>query len=306
MEPFKPYQDKEKKGIRNLRVNELIRKLAGINRRVDIILFCLPVFFALLPFVWGYPGSILTGISLGLLLVSLSALILKIVVTARIKKQYKKLMKKLKEKVPDFYLQSIKKLKIGELSLRRIEPLVMDRLNSVVKLTSTVFLKIVRRLNYSRLYEDESYEYRRVSNLIMEMTEQDYSEKLERAAGKKSPGSKATGKILQKGPYIQEIGPEIKKVAEEAAGFGTTLWFTEKDKLEDMLDKLIATGQFTMCHNMLEYLEKLMFDDANDHSTLDNKVKKDLEQLHAQCANDWREFKKTPMFLVKEMKEKKI
>ncbi len=299
MEPFIPYKDKPKKGIRNLRLKDIMKKASRINNLVNIILAAIIAVLALIPLLWGYPASLSSGICLGLSGAFLLFFIFRLILVIKIRKWIASFLDWVKGKIPAFFLESLMKLKIEELSIRRIEPLVIDRLRSVVMLTSTVFLKIVRRLNYGRLYENDLYRYRRVSNLIMELTEEDYNDRLKRMEHDKAAGTGHEGRILRNTDYMEEIGPEIKKVAEEAAGFGTTLWFTEKDKLDDMLDKLIATGQFTMCHNMLEYLEKLMFDDDNGYSGLDAETKSALEDLHGQCANDWREFRGKPMFLVK-------
>jgi hypothetical protein len=115
------------------------------------------------------------------------------------------------------------------------------------------------------------------------------------------PNNAGGAKSLFNGTYMQDIGPEIKAVAEDASGFGTTLWFTDDDHLSGKLDKLIATGQFNLCYNMLEYLEKMMFQKDSGFEELDTVTKSDLLALYEQAKSDWLKFKIDPMFMVKEM-----
>ena len=91
-------------------------------------------------------------------------------------------------------------------------------------------------------------------------------------------------------------------VATEASGFGTTLWFTEDQMLSDMLEKLIATGEFTMCYNMIEYLESLMKEPDNGFAALTQEKQDAIQDLYKQCLNDWARFKMDPMFMVNEMR----
>jgi predicted acylesterase/phospholipase RssA len=302
MEPFVPATDQVKKGLRSLSLTELIKKVRKINFKINSILIGWIIVFSLLPITFNYSNNIWTGICLGLAFTGIIILVIKAVLIKKVKTLFLKLVDFIHQKIPAFFADKLSKLKIEELSIRRLEPLIMDRINSVAILMSSVFLKIVRRLNYYKLYQNDLYHLRRISNLIMELTEKDYLERMKRKREDNTIIEKLPGIILPGNSYEEEIGPNIKQVAEEAAGFGTTLWFTDQDQLDDKLDKLIATGQFTLCHNLLEYLEKLMFEKGNSYEHLDKKVQTDLAGLHKLCELDWKKFKENPMFLVHEMK----
>jgi len=49
----------------------------------------------------------------------------------------------------------------------------------------------------------------------------------------------------------------------------TTLWFTKKELegKDNMLDVLIACGQFNTCWNLLEYIEKIEHINPGDKNT---------------------------------------
>lgn len=299
MNPFVPAEDELKKGFRRFTLKDIRSKAIKINQILNAGLVVLTIGLALLPLLCRYSNTVWTGISLGLSASSLIVLILKTIFLNKVKKSIGTFFDSYLKKIPPFFVEKLKHLKIDELSVRRIEPLIMDRLNSVFALMSTIFLKIIRRQNYYKLYENDPYQYRRVSNLIMEMTERDYLNRAIRSSQNIKIKKDSSNTSILTGSYEEAIGPNIKKIAEEAAGFGTTLWFTDQDQLEDKLDKLISTGQFTLCHNILEYLEELIFDKDNGYDQLDAQTQSELNDLHDKCSKDWVRFKEDPMFLIK-------
>jgi hypothetical protein len=107
----------------------------------------------------------------------------------------------------------------------------------------SVFLKHVRRLNYKRIYEDNTWKNRRIMNAIYEL--------------KGGTKTRDENEIKAKVKGIYQPSDKIRKAATIASGMGTTLWFT-KDQLqkENMLNNIIGCGQFTTCWNLLEYIAK--------------------------------------------------
>ena len=313
MDGFKPATEKPKTGWRTMTVQEFGKKIMRYNRLVNWAMLALITLFALLPLFNGYINHWLTGLSLGISLTLLAFWGIKLLAFAAARKAIRQKMQKLetwiKNKKLDFYYQRLSLLKIEELSIQRIEPLLADRFNSLLSLLLNVFLKVVRRLNYKMVYENDKWQYRRISNLIRELTEDDFTKPI------KQPNKPTDDheEIIQStrvkktltGTYKEVIGDNIKKIAEEVSDFGTTLWFTEKEQLDDMLGKLIAAGQFTMCYNMLDYIESLMYTSGNGYDELDNTMKKVLKELHEKCLLDWTRFKQEPLFLLREMEEQR-
>lgn len=312
MKPFKPAEDQPKTGWRNMTVKEFGQKIKRVNRWINWSLFGVMALWALLPLTNGYTNNWFTGLCIGLALGTMILWIAKLLAGRYVKRSIPALMTKfeawIKKKNLDFYYNRLSLLHIEKLSVRRVEPLILDRLNSILTLLLDVFLKVVRRLNYAKVYEDETWQYRRMSNLIRELTEEDFTDPAKKPTGPVETADPAiqtnapSGGTF-KGPYDKVIGKEIKKVAEEASSFGTTLWFTENEQLANMLGKLIATGQFTMCYNMIEYLEKLMFTPGNGFDNLDAATKEQLGKLYTQCLADWKLFYDTPLFLLNKMEE---
>ena len=82
----------------------------------------------------------------------------------------------------------------------------------------------------------------------------------------------------------------------KAAAMGTTLWFTEKDMQKGIPQALMAAGQYTMCYNLLDYIEKI------EKSTVNLN---DSHQLILACKpqllESWRRFQEDPQWLLKSL-----
>lgn len=293
MEPYRATPQNDTEGFRKLSVDQINRKARRISRMATLVLLALTALFALLPMLDNYSHNFTNGILLGLAGGFLILFIAKLWIASRVKKISRYINTTIKKLVPPFHLEKLRHLKIEQLAFGRLEPLVMDRINSLVKLMMDVFLKIVRRLNYDKLYDNPDFGNRRISNLIRELTEEDFS-------NKRSTAGNARSNSVIGNDYETAIGPAIKKIAEESAVFGTTLWFTdEPGRLDSMLNKLVATGQFTMCYNLIVYLESLMFDDKNDFNAYAQDTKDEVRKLYETVVADWQMFKVDPMFLTK-------
>jgi predicted acylesterase/phospholipase RssA len=191
-----------------------------------------------------------------------------------------RMLKKLpvKFQVPPFFLRPLGKFL--RLRLQVYENLVMNRTNSLLKLANEVFLKHVRRLNYANVFDDHSWKNRRIMNAIYELKWSSVNLK-----------KKIEDEHL---PAYLIPSSNIQEVATTAASMGTTLWFTPDElKKRDMLNSLIATGQFTMCWNLLEYIEKLKLDRSNT-----NPQHQMIMQLEKQLRQDWITFNANPKWMV--------
>jgi predicted acylesterase/phospholipase RssA len=186
--------------------------------------------------------------------------------------------------VPQVFMDPLGKLL--KLKLFVYENLIMNRTKSLLKLSNEVFLKHVRRLNYRMVFNDETWKNRRVMCAIYELRD----------------GEKAISSKLKSGTLPPELKPSeaIEKAARRASGMGTTLWFTQdelattQETKENMLDTVIACGQFTMCWNLLEYIVNLKKDNAN--TTAAHTA---LLACEDAIRADWEEFKANPFWMIK-------
>lgn len=164
-------------------------------------------------------------------------------------------------------------LKFGD-----IATLIVNRLSSVLLLVSSVFMKHLRRMNYRSTYNDKEWKNRCIMNGVYELR----------------PGEVWEAKIRNKQlPAYLKPSEMIQQNSLKAAAMGTTLWFT-KDEIENRVhDALIAAGQYTICWNLLEYIETIKKDPEN---TGENH--KAILACEQQLRADWEAFQQNPLELI--------
>jgi hypothetical protein len=193
--------------------------------------------------------------------------------------------------------QSIVQKLLDFLTTARLNILVQmleARATSVVSMVSDVNLKQVRRLIFEMFYEAACWENRRVPNFIYELSSHNAATRSNRLNSKGRSGWTASDEDKQ----LLLAGLEaIHPVAEEARTMGTTLWFSEQDIKDQKLQKIIATGQFTTCMNLLEYIISL----ERKRVAFDADAKTKLKDLKALLIRDMNEFKADPYFLYNQL-----
>ena len=190
---------------------------------------------------------------------------------------FAKLISTYHQKIPHFFRQYLSQLK--NLKLKVLGSFVKERMSSVMIMTMEVFLKNLRGLRQRRIYQDKNWHRRRVSNFIYNFKRN--------VNGKVKPIDKVKGLSISK---------EIVEVASSACSMPTTLWFTNQHKKDNLLQKLIACGQFTMCYNLIWYLEDLKKD--TDYDQLDAQVRAQLKKTLDLAHKHWDQFQKEPLIWV--------
>lgn len=139
-------------------------------------------------------------------------------------------------------------------------------------------MKPIRQMRYKAIYESRMWKNRRITNTIYELTDKYGSWK----------------RKLQNGSIPDWLAPseEIIKNSEMATGMETTLWFTDKDRDNGLPEALLACGQYNICMNLLEYLQKIKKDDTNT-----NESHQQLMKFEKALMSDWEMFKKNPMWM---------
>jgi predicted acylesterase/phospholipase RssA len=166
---------------------------------------------------------------------------------------------------------------LGGLSIADISNLINSRLLSVEPLFLS-FLKNQQRRVYNSVYESNVYRNKAISCFIYDI--------------------KKTLQSLQKNPLNARFSfisnfESLEKMAElsdEATRTPTTLWF-DKDNAESQIDTLIACGQFTMCFNLIEHLNRQKKEKPLSDVT---------EAVYYNAVKFWNKFEKDPKFLVGE------
>lgn len=76
---------------------------------------------------------------------------------------------------------------------------------------------------------------------------------------------------------------------------GTTLWFTKEDKESGVPEAVLAAGQYTICYNLLEYIERIekKGDNLNENHQLIISCKQQLQEA-------WKKFQENPLWMASE------
>ena len=128
------------------------------------------------------------------------------------------------------------------------------RMSSTWAMASTIFLNRIRSLGYSLLENRDDVKDRLIKNEIYDIVVH---------------GNKASRHV----PSAQMLA-----VAQRAASMETALWYDDADQLND----LVACGQFTICYNLLEHIDRLRAasEDEGQKATLYKKLEDDWEILN--------------------------
>lgn len=166
-------------------------------------------------------------------------------------------------------ISSILDLQVGDMVT-----LLMNRVHSVLMLTTSVFMKHIRRLEYACVYRDSKWFNRRITNTVYELRKDE----------------RWVDKIVS-GDLDKSLTPSIamQENSDKAAAMGTTLWFTPEDKVNGIPEALIAAGQYTICWNLLEYIDNIKKNPVNL-----NKHHQLIVACEPQLRRDWENFKKNP------------
>lgn len=239
----------------------LASRISILGILITLMLICswLPVELLALPRPWT-PWMIITGTISGLLLLPFIVLVIRNIIG---------LFKK--EKPKNSWGGIFNKYKWVFLRLRTgpVKQMILSRLKSVFILANDIYLKQIRRMYYDALFDDPEYKNRTIQHAIYDLSKV------------KFPESKT---------HTEELTPSAAmiEVAEKARTMGTTLWFDKKQQTDKIKESIIATGQFTLCYNLLKHLGK------KTETDLTEKQKVLLQQLR----QDWDLFKKDPLRLL--------
>lgn len=142
------------------------------------------------------------------------------------------------------------------------------RANSLLTLAQSVFMKPIRQMRYQSLYESECWRNRLITNNVSELS--------------------SHGRWTKKENLLDFLKPVYGMMSnsDKASSFNTTLWFTDEDRKAGIPKALFKAGQYTICWNLLEYVEKIKKDETNVTTTGLQML--DLED---QLRNDWENFK---------------
>ena len=164
---------------------------------------------------------------------------------------------------------------INGLQFGKVCVLLKNRISSLLTLAQSIFMKPIRQMRYNALYENAIWKNRLLSNNVNELS------------------SKGSWRWKKNYPDYLKPSQAIIENSDRASSMGTTLWFTKDDREKEIPEALFTCGQYSICMNLLEYIEKLKKDMSNTTNT--HKLLLGCEQ---QLKSDWEQFQSNPRYLI--------
>lgn len=195
-------------------------------------------------------------------------------------------------KVPEYFIKHLGRF--NALRFGIYENLLKNRISSVMSMVSEVFMKQIRRREYGLVYNQEmGWRTRLVMNAVYELTE------------KQTRYRNSKMENQGRSTALRDVSKEIMEVAGLAKSMGTTLWFMPEEINNDKknkLDALIATGQFTACFNLLEYIEKVLWhpDRAAEWAAYSPELQARVKEFYNMMMQDWQRFNSDPYWMILE------
>lgn len=195
-----------------------------------------------------------------------------------------------------------------DLPLNRLLQMLEARMDSVLMLADTVYLKKIRRLSYDHLHSEKAIDvydrlvraHNKNPSLNPIDTEKLWRDHIALTAVYllSSKNDHKLQELLNQFETIPVSGTSaqtvaeflqpseaLRKVADTAAKMDTTLWFDENHVAGRSMESLVAAGQATMCFNLLRTSYRFS---NNDAAWL---------QLRQELIGHWQQFQLDPFWL---------
>jgi predicted acylesterase/phospholipase RssA len=312
MNPYKPVKEEEATGLRAQTLNGLLKKVAGIFRKIKIGLIT-SIIIGLLSLAGVIVNRALlllpylNGVFLFLFGASLVAFIFLLVIT-RMKNKQEFLGKIFRGDVTpeiktvldhlnvgdNFSDDIINKLTgyLGNTKLNVIEKMLKARAASVLTMTMDINLKHTRRLIFELFFENKQWDNRRLYNVAFELSAFNKPNRAYRIAKKLDWSPTPEDKAL-----LSDVTDSLQHIAEDARTMGTTLWFGKDDMKNEKLKKVVTCGQFTTCMNLIEYVLSIERKVERKELSLEENELNKLKAVKEQLLKDWQQFKVNPYFM---------
>jgi len=187
-----------------------------------------------------------------------------------------------------YFAYDMVKMKTGIQEPLRIAPsklgiFMFDRAISLVKMSMDVFLKNDRRQHAKLIYSKYSKRTRTATIYSLRCDNDD-----------NIPENENSWSLIHS--HIGNIPSNISDVSSKSTDFGTTLWFTKEDVDDNVLDAVIACGEFTACYSLIAFLVTNHQEEIKDKTTEEHA-------LYTVLLSSWKKFKKNPYYLVNSRKQ---
>ena len=173
------------------------------------------------------------------------------------------------KRIPPDLKPLIPEIHVNELMFRDMYALLGNRVKSLHLMVSGVVMQHIRRQRMNQIYAPKDHPW--LLNAQYNLKESGYWKQQ---------------MIDLELPSIMRPTPQMFNIADEANNTSTALWFSQADIDNNIPQKLLASGQFITCWNLLCYIRE-------QNKKYPNKLPM-LTALQKKMENDWEEYKANP------------
>lgn len=154
-----------------------------------------------------------------------------------------------------------------------------DRIQVAKSLLQDAFLNRIKKLNLEAINKNPRYNKRKKCNNII-----DLSSSMLIYNSEKRAQYKFTDEEIKLLSHNTEL---LHSISDEVSKMPTTLWFEGEYYKKNYLEKIIAAGHYTTCHNLLEYFIK------------NKELQTKYESIYKLLVEDFENFKSNPYLISK-------
>lgn len=197
----------------------------------------------------------------GMLLTLLSAISLH---------KMEQISKRFLSKVPQEYKSILNEAHVEDIKAKDLVGFIQNRTSSLYLMTSEVVMQHIRRQHMSQVFSQEDHPW--LLNAQYNLKDGGYWKK-QMINLDLLPAMRPTKDMFD--------------IADKANDMPTTLWFTPKNFSDNLPQKILASGQFITCWNLLCHIKEQKIKHPGSQTILNT--------LEEKMEKDWAEFKANPL-----------
>lgn len=172
-------------------------------------------------------------------------------------------------------------------SLENIYTFIKSRIGTAYRMVNIIMMGHIRQNALHSLFGDSQWNKKVILNTLPVLTKSDQWKRIWNKAG--ASRDLVPSKKIQRNSY-------------KAAKTETTLWFTEKELMDNIPLCILACGQYTVCWNLLIYIAKIKERIENGENVELTEGQQKLIALEPVLMGDWRRFNARPLIKAEQYK----
>lgn len=157
---------------------------------------------------------------------------------------------------------------------------VKNRCYSTYKIVDTVMMGHIKKKSFRNLFDEPQFDHKVVINSLPIFSLSDTVRRILRRSAAQAINLKPTLDLINN--------------SRKAGAMGTTFWFSNDEINTHVPEAILACGQYTICWNLLIYIEQLKRLQSENPDIEFNEAQKMILTIEPILLGDWKRFKVKP------------